>query len=78
MRRGDVFAHPKIDRRFVVVSTDRLVDAVIPWGTAEQVAAGLEKHYQAGADEVAIQVLNGGDATAFPSEAFRALAARLI
>lgn len=42
------------------------------------VAAGLEKHYQAGADEVAIQVLNGGDATAFPVAAFRALAAVLI
>jgi probable F420-dependent oxidoreductase len=58
--------------------SDRLVDAVIPWGTAEQVAAGIEKHYQAGADEVAIQVLNGGDAAAFPADAFRALAAILI
>ncbi|MCY1136539.1 LLM class F420-dependent oxidoreductase [Actinoplanes sp. Pm04-4] len=58
--------------------SDRLVDAVIPWGTAEQVAAGLEKHFQAGADEVAIQVLNGGDATSFPAEAFRALAGKLI
>ncbi|MBL7253256.1 LLM class F420-dependent oxidoreductase [Paractinoplanes lichenicola] len=57
--------------------SDRLIDAVIPWGTAEQVAAGLEKHYQAGADEVAIQVLNGGDNTAFPADAFRALAGYL-
>jgi probable F420-dependent oxidoreductase len=58
--------------------SDRLVDALIPRGTAEQVAAGVDKHYQAGADEVAIQVLNGGDATSFPAEAFRALAAVLI
>lgn len=58
--------------------SDRLVDALIPWGTAEQVAEGLEKHYRAGADEVAVQVLNGGDATTFPAEAFRALAALLI
>jgi probable F420-dependent oxidoreductase len=58
--------------------SDRLVDALIPWGTPEQVVAGLEKHYQAGADEVAIQVLNGGDATAFPADAFRTLAALLI
>ncbi|AGZ41165.1 TIGR03620 family F420-dependent LLM class oxidoreductase [Actinoplanes friuliensis] len=58
--------------------SDRLVDALIPWGTPEQVAAGINKHFQAGADEVAIQVLNGGDASAFPSEAFRALAAQLI
>ncbi|WP_433824364.1 LLM class F420-dependent oxidoreductase [Actinoplanes sp. CA-015351] len=58
--------------------SDRLVDALIPWGTAEQVAAGLEKHYQAGADEVAIQVLNGGDAGSFPADAFRTLARVLI
>ncbi|WP_433731609.1 TIGR03620 family F420-dependent LLM class oxidoreductase [Actinoplanes sp. CA-051413] len=58
--------------------SDRLVDALIPWGTAEQVAAGIEKHFQAGADEVAIQVLNGGDATRFPAEAFQALAVILI
>ena len=58
--------------------SDRLVDALIPWGTPEQVAAGLEQHYRAGADEVAIQVLNGGDGDAFPADAFRALAAILI
>jgi len=38
----------------------------------------LEQHYRAGADEVAVQVLNGGDATTFPAPAFRALAAILI
>jgi probable F420-dependent oxidoreductase len=66
------------DEDFADGGSDRLVDALIPWGTAEQVAAGLERHYRAGADEVAIQVLNGGDATAFPADAFRALAAVLI
>lgn len=66
------------DDDFADGGSDRLVDALIPWGTVEQVAAGIEKHYQAGADEVAIQVLNGGDATAFPADAFRALAAALI
>ncbi|MGC4747951.1 LLM class F420-dependent oxidoreductase [Micromonospora sp. DT201] len=66
------------DEDFAAGGSDRLVDALIPWGTAEKVAAGLEKHYQAGADEVAIQVLNGGDATTFPADAFRALAAVLI
>ncbi|SHM54094.1 TIGR03620 family F420-dependent LLM class oxidoreductase [Cryptosporangium aurantiacum] len=57
--------------------SDRLVDALIPWGTAEQVAAGIEKHYTAGADEVTIQVLGVG-AKDFPGDAFRALAAALI
>jgi probable F420-dependent oxidoreductase len=55
--------------------SDRLIDALIPSGTAEQVAAGLEKHYQAGADEIAIQVLTDGS---FPADAFRALARVLI
>jgi probable F420-dependent oxidoreductase len=58
--------------------SDRLVDAVIPSGTVEQVVAGIEKHFQAGADEVAIQVLNGGDNQSFPAKAFQALAAALI
>jgi probable F420-dependent oxidoreductase len=66
------------DEDFADGGSDRLVDALIPWGTVEQVAAGLEKHYQAGADEVAIQVLNGGDTKTFPAEAFRALATALI
>ncbi|WP_344651475.1 TIGR03620 family F420-dependent LLM class oxidoreductase [Cryptosporangium japonicum] len=56
--------------------SDALVDALIPWGTPEQVAAGLEKHYEAGADEVTIQVL-GVERREFPREAFRALAAAL-
>ena len=63
------------DEDFADGGSDRLVDALIPWGSVEKVVAGLEKHYQAGADEVAIQVLNGGDDTAFPADAFRALAA---
>jgi probable F420-dependent oxidoreductase len=66
------------DEDFAGGGSDRLVDALIPWGPAERVAAGLEKHYRAGADEVAIQVLNGGDATSFPADAFRALARILI
>ncbi|MFI5954657.1 TIGR03620 family F420-dependent LLM class oxidoreductase [Cryptosporangium sp. NPDC051539] len=57
--------------------SDRLVDALIPWGTVEQVVAGLEKHYRAGADEVTIQVLND-DQKSFPADAFRSLAAALI
>ncbi|WP_444950555.1 TIGR03620 family F420-dependent LLM class oxidoreductase [Micromonospora ureilytica] len=66
------------DEDLTAGGSDRLIDALIPWGSVEQVAAGLEQHYQAGADEVAIQVLNGGDATTFPADAFRALAAALI
>lgn len=66
------------DEDFAGGGSDRLIEAVIPCGTAEQVAEGIEAHYRAGADEVAIQVLNGGDSAQFPAEAFRALAAVLI
>jgi probable F420-dependent oxidoreductase len=57
--------------------SDRLVDALIPWGDIDQVAAGLRAHYEAGADEVTIQVL-GVDRREYPAEAFRALAGALI
>jgi len=56
--------------------SDRLVDALIPWGTVEQVAAGVLRHAEAGADEVAIQVLGGGGQ--FPRQAFRDLAGVLL
>ena len=37
--------------------SDRLVDAVIAHGTADQVAARLDEHLRAGADHVPVQVL---------------------
>ncbi|WIM87614.1 LLM class F420-dependent oxidoreductase [Candidatus Mycobacterium wuenschmannii] len=41
--------------------SDRLIDAVVAHGTAEQIAARLSEHVDAGADHVAIQVLGGPD-----------------
>src|SRR5919202_804387 len=52
--------------------SDRLIDAVIPHGTAEQVAEGIRAHLQAGADHVCLQPLGHG---AHPSADYRALAA---
>lgn len=37
--------------------SDRLVDALVAWGSAEQVAARLREHHEAGANHVAIQVV---------------------
>jgi probable F420-dependent oxidoreductase len=56
---------------------DRLVDALIPWGDADSVAAAVSRQLQAGADHVAISV------TTDPSQAqsltpWRQLAERLI
>ncbi|BBY32925.1 LLM class F420-dependent oxidoreductase [Mycolicibacter minnesotensis] len=39
--------------------SDRLIDAVVAHGTADQIAARLDEHLQAGADQVTIQVLGG-------------------
>lgn len=57
--------------------SDRLMDALIPWGPLDKVVAGIDAHYAAGADEVAIQVLTA-DALRFPAAEHRALAAALI
>ncbi len=45
--------------------SDRLVDAIVAWGTPEQITARVREHFDAGADHVGVQVLAGGaDATA--------------
>ncbi|MGY4712453.1 LLM class F420-dependent oxidoreductase [Mycolicibacterium sp. CBM1] len=41
--------------------SDRLIDAVVAHGTADEVATRLAEHLEAGADHVAIQVLGGPD-----------------
>jgi probable F420-dependent oxidoreductase len=45
------------DADFADGGSDRLIDAVVAHGTAEQVAARLAEHLAAGADHVAVQVL---------------------
>lgn len=56
--------------------SDRLIDAVIPWGDAGAVADRVRAHHDAGADHVCIQVV--ADMRDFPLEAYRALAAQLF
>ena len=41
--------------------SDRLVDAVVAYGTADSIAARLKEHLAAGADHVPVQVLTGPD-----------------
>jgi probable F420-dependent oxidoreductase len=41
--------------------SDRLIDAVVAYGTPEAIAKRLNEHLEAGADHVAIQVLGGYD-----------------
>jgi probable F420-dependent oxidoreductase len=39
--------------------SNKLIDAVVAYGTPEAIAARLNEHLEAGADHVAIQVLGG-------------------
>jgi probable F420-dependent oxidoreductase len=55
--------------------SDRLIDAVIAWGSVDTVAERVRQHLDAGADHVSIQVI--ADLGAFPLEPYRALAAAL-
>jgi probable F420-dependent oxidoreductase len=55
--------------------SDRLIDAVIPHGSPEQIAQAVRAHLDAGADHVALQTLGHGPA---PIADYRALAAALL
>jgi probable F420-dependent oxidoreductase len=54
--------------------SDRLIDHVIPHGTAAEVAAAARAHVEAGADHVALQALGGED---IPAQDWAELAAAL-
>ncbi|WP_432537552.1 TIGR03620 family F420-dependent LLM class oxidoreductase [Kineococcus arenarius] len=65
------------DEDFADGGSDRLVDELIPWGGTATVVAGIARHVDAGADEVAVQVLTAsGDE--FPLQQWRELAQALI
>ena len=51
--------------------SDRLVDAVVAYGTVDAIAARLKQHLDAGADHVPVQILTGPDKLV---DAFAALA----
>ena len=55
--------------------SDRLIDAVVPHGSAEQVAEAVRAHLDAGADHVCVQPVGHGPA---PVEDYRALARVLL
>lgn len=41
----------------IVDQSDRLVDAIVGWGTTDQVVARIKEHFDAGANHVCVQVL---------------------
>jgi probable F420-dependent oxidoreductase len=56
--------------------SDRLIDAVVPWGSPAAVADRVRSHLDAGADHVCVQVV--ADHQRFPLEQYRALGAELL
>jgi probable F420-dependent oxidoreductase len=56
--------------------SDRLVDAIVAWGTEDQIAARVAEHHAAGADHVCVQVLQDG--TTSPEPLWRRLAPALL
>jgi probable F420-dependent oxidoreductase len=54
--------------------SDALVDALVAWGTPEDIEARAREHHDAGADHVAVQVLTNPDAAGLPHEQWRLLA----
>jgi probable F420-dependent oxidoreductase len=57
--------------------SDRLVDAVVAWGSAAAVAERVRAFHDAGADHVCIQVV-ADHAQGFPFDAYRSLAPPLL
>ncbi len=55
--------------------SDRLIDAVIPWGDPATIAGRVRQHLEAGADHVCLQVVAGR--SDFPLDEYRALAPAL-
>jgi probable F420-dependent oxidoreductase len=56
--------------------SDRLVDAIVAWGTEEDIAARVAEHHAAGADHVCVQDLQDG--VGAPDAEWRRLAPALL
>lgn len=63
------FTNEEVDSR-----ADRLIDALVAWGTPEQVRARLDAHRAAGADHVCVQPLSPEGPTVLDWHALEALA----
>jgi probable F420-dependent oxidoreductase len=54
--------------------SDRLIDALFPWGDATTIAGRIREHHDAGADHVCIQVISASGRDGFPLAEYRELA----
>ena len=60
----------------VKAPSDRLVDAIVAWGTPDQIRARVDEHRAAGADHVCVQVLRSD--LDLPTDEWRVLADVLV
>jgi probable F420-dependent oxidoreductase len=58
--------------------SDRLIDAVIPWGDAATIADRIHEHHDAGADHVCLQVISATGRYGFPLAEYTELAGALM
>jgi probable F420-dependent oxidoreductase len=58
--------------------SDHYVDTAVVWGDADTVRAGVNAHLEAGADQVAVQVLAADPSPHLPRDEWRQMAAILI
>jgi len=63
------FTDDEIEQR-----ADRFVDHIIPWGDEDAIRAGIQAHYDAGADHVCVQPLSATSRTSPDWNALEALA----
>jgi probable F420-dependent oxidoreductase len=61
----------------ISTASDRLVDAIVAWGTIEQVAGRVQAHLDAGADHVCVQDI-ATEAGKMPTEQWRELSDALL
>lgn len=57
--------------------SDRLVDAIVAWGTVDDAVARVDAHLDAGADHVCVQILGNGGLADVPEAGWRELGAAL-
>nr|WP_047168525.1 TIGR03620 family F420-dependent LLM class oxidoreductase [Sphingomonas sp. Y57] len=63
-----------------IVGSDRLIDDLFLWGDHDRITAGVQAHFDAGADHVCLQLIRGemGSHTSMPIEEWRTLARMLL
>ena len=63
-----------------LAGSDRLIDDIFLWGDRDRIAAGVQAHFDAGADHVCLQLIRGavGRDMSMPIDGWRALAKMLL